>query len=82
MDNATAMANRATQRLKDYQAARGLQLDGLAEHCRVPRNTLIGWLYRDKRPRAKKMADLDRRGIVGAGEWYAEPASSDVVAVP
>jgi hypothetical protein len=75
------MANRATQRLKDYAAARSLQLDGLADHCRVPRDTLIGWLYRGKRPRAVKMADLDRRGIVAVGEWYAEPANSDVVAV-
>lgn len=76
------MANRATQRLKDYAAARMLQLDGLADHCGVPRNTLIGWLYRDKRPRPAKMRDLDRRGIVGAGEWYAEPANSDAAAAP
>lgn len=82
MDNATDMANRATQRLKDYARARELPLTDLASHCRVPRDTLIGWLYRGKRPRPEKMADLDRRGIVGAGEWFAEPANSDAVGAP
>lgn len=70
------MSNYASQRLQQYRATRQLDLEGLAKVVGVPRPTLTGWLYNGKVPRNSKVAELDRRGIVAAADWYrpAEPA--------
>lgn len=74
------MSNRACQKLRLYRRAHALDNVALAGVCRVPVPTLQGWLNGGKRPRAATMADLEKRGIVDAADWYAPEVPSEVFA--